>query len=180
MATEKESEFTPRSRQLAYRTGKRIGLKPAQTKEYYWRSMIANQARSFSTPSPQYPAPADLGLRYMAYEKEIKVPSSAIGQGIEEEWRIEYFKPWFASHSAFHEDGQSQFFTTDKGRFGIGQSGVRPGDLACILSGGRVILILREHGTYYILAGCAYVHSVMDGEPASLLDTEELRKFEIH
>lgn len=173
-----------RARHLAYTFGKHNGLDPCVTKDRFWRTMIMNQGwPGFgSTPAgPIYPAPQDLGHRYMAWQKEVEVPAEAIGEGYVFEWHLEYFKPYFASHRAVSDEKRWSFFTTESARFGFGQQGVMSGDLVCLLCGGHVAYILRKKKDHHILVGCAYVHGVMDGEIAiELSNTEQLREFEIH
>ena len=173
-----------RARHVAYTSGKRNGLDTSVTKDRFWRTMIMNRGRPGFGSTPDdlvYPAPKDLGHRYMAWQKEVEVPAEAIGEGIVAEWHLEYFKPYFASLHAVSNSERWSFFTTENGRFGFGQQGAMSGDLICLLCGGRVAYILRKEKDYHILVGCAYVHGVMDGEIAmELSNTEQLRDFEIH
>ena len=169
------------SKKLGYAVGHELGLTEAETRDRFWRTMIGNQGLDRFTNSIEYPAPEHFGLRFLAYEREIEVPSSAIGEGIRIEWELEYPKPWSSALSAFHENRQSQFFTTESGRFGIGQTGVRKGDVACILTGGNAVFLLRQCQEYFTLVGGAYVHGVMDGELSGLLqDPAKVTEFEIH
>lgn len=179
-AAQKDTKATARCKHLAYRTGKMLDLPPATTKDRFWRTLIGNQGRVYTSQVVQYPAPSHYGHRYMAWQKEVEVPREAIGEGIEFECRLEYFKPFIASLTPFSENAKATFFTSRCGRFGIGQPGVRKGDLVCILDGGKVVLLLREHEECHTLVGCAYVHGVMDGELAHRLDDpSELRQFKI-
>jgi hypothetical protein len=173
-----------RARQLAYTSGKRHGLDKPVTKDRFWRTMIMNQGWPRFGASPTelvYPAPQDLGNRYMAWQKEVKVPAEAIGEGEVAEWELEYIKPYLASHDAASETNRWSFFTTTFARFGLGQQGAMVGDLVCLFCGGNVAYILRKEQDHHIFVGCAYVHGIMDGEiAAELSDTERLQDFEIH
>ena len=41
---------------------------------------------------------------------------------------------------------------------------MRPGDIICIFSGGRVPFIVRAEGSEFRLVGEAYVHGLMEGQ----------------
>jgi hypothetical protein len=86
--------------------------------------MIMNQGwpKFGSTPADLvYQAPEELGHRYMALQKEVKVPAEAIGEGEVAERELEYIKPYLASHHAVSETNRWSFFTTTCARFGLGQ-----------------------------------------------------------
>jgi hypothetical protein len=177
------SKAFDRAKRLAYEFGEFNGLDSSVTKDRFWRTMIANQGRSYGAYHADlgYPAPENLGDRYMAWQKEVEVPKEAVGPGIAFEWHQEYFKPYLASLHAFDNTEMWSFFTTQFGRFGLGQKGVRAGDLICILHGGRVTYTLRKVQDHYIFVGCAYVHGIMDGEVADdLRDADCAQEFEIH
>jgi hypothetical protein len=173
-----------RAKDLAYEFGKRNELDNSVTRDRFWRTMIANQGRSSCGvyyADLGYPAPQYLGDRYMAWQKEVDVPDEVVGLGVAFEWNLGYFKPYFTSRHAMENNGQWSFFTTEFGRFGLGQKGIVPGDLICILHGGRVTYTLRKVLDHYIFVGCAYVHGIMDGEIADdLSDAECVQEFEIH
>lgn len=173
-----------RARNLAYTSGKRNCLDTSVTKDRFWRTMIMNQGLPGFGSAPAdlvYPAPQDLGHRYMAWQKEVDVPAEAIGEGEVFEWHLEYFKPYFASQHAISNNERWTFFTTTSARFGLGQQGAMAGDFICLLCGGHVAYILRKEQDHHVFVGCAYVHGIMDGEiAATLSDTEQLQDFEIH
>ena len=180
VAVEDRRDTLYESKLLAYATGQLHGLRRRDTKERFWRTIIANQGRSFDSTRSTYPAPADFGRRYMISQTETEELPEAASEDILQ-WYRNYGEPFKASVDAFNNHQQSNFFTTSSGRFGLGQSGVAPGDMLCILFGGRVVYILRDFGAYQKLVGCAYVHGVMDGELSSQLNDERLvREFEIH
>ncbi|OCK73897.1 hypothetical protein K432DRAFT_257846, partial [Lepidopterella palustris CBS 459.81] len=58
-----------------------------------------------------------------------------------------------------------KLFSTTNGYIGIGDITLEPGDLACVLLGGRTPFILRpvDHGKYRYIGEC-YLHGTMLGE----------------
>ena len=62
---------------------------------------------------------------------------------------------------------------------GIAPRGTREGDKICVLFGGSVPFVLREHkvdsDSYYELVGAAYVDGYMEGEAVSDMSAEELK-----
>ena len=88
-------------------------------------------------------------------------------------------KPDFTKASELTEDaalgrvhavafGRRIFITEDKGKIGLGPSGMGQGDLVCILYGCSVPVILRPvaNGSEdrFKIIGEAYIHSIMNGE----------------
>ena len=51
-----------------------------------------------------------------------------------------------------------------------------PGDLVCILYGGKVPFVLRLVGVHYLLVGPAYVQGVMEGEAIDGVKAEQLHE----
>ena len=99
--------------------------------------------------------------------------------------RSEDFKldKWHASlpmFGAIHSAcAGKKFFSTEKGRIGIGSPFLLPGDPLCVLTNGRPVYILRRSNisnddedspNKYILVGNAYVHGLMNGEAFDLDD----------
>jgi Heterokaryon incompatibility protein (HET) len=72
-------------------------------------------------------------------------------------------------------------FSSKKGYCGIGSNCTRPGDLICVLFGGRVPYILRPKGNDYQCLGEAYIHGLMNGEVVDMWKSGELEatRFEI-
>ena len=167
------------SLRLANEVGKRQYLSTEQIRCFFWRTIIGNQAREHCLAQTDYPALAEYGLRYMAYQDEdVDVPTEFPGPEDVHQRRVEHIAPFSASLDAFHRYSQSISFTTHSGRFAIGQWTVKPGDAACVLAGGKVVFLLRDRGDYQTLVGCAYIHGVMDGELAHLLnDDTKVREF---
>ncbi|MCJ1454648.1 hypothetical protein MMC28_005001 [Mycoblastus sanguinarius] len=71
-----------------------------------------------------------------------------------------------------------KFFTTKGGCIGLGPRSMRPEDLVCILSGGRVPFVLREEGNYHRLVGESYVLGLMDGQ--AVKNKTMFREFRLH
>lgn len=169
------------SRALARKSGSDHGTSEEQVTEWFWRTMCANQGRSGDDERApvSYPACKELGLEFQASQREIAIPEHIDKR--DDLMSFELMRSWRDSAGIFNEHGQSSFFVTESGRFGLGQSGLQRGDVACILSGSRTITLLREHEGYYRFVGCAYVHGLMDGEMASQLeDGSQVRTFDIH
>lgn len=59
-----------------------------------------------------------------------------------------------------------RFFFTGNGYIGIGPACMQEDDSVCIISGAAVPFILRKRDDCHLLAGEAYVHGVMHGEPS--------------
>jgi hypothetical protein len=64
------------------------------------------------------------------------------------------------------------FFTTRNGWMGLGPEKLQPGDKVCILFGEKFPCVLRPMGDYHQFLGECYVHSIMDGEAASMCAAE--------
>jgi hypothetical protein len=56
------------------------------------------------------------------------------------------------------------YFGTETGFRGCTRQSLTPGDLVCLLFGGRYPFILRPHNDGYLLIDQAYVYGIMDGE----------------
>jgi hypothetical protein len=63
-----------------------------------------------------------------------------------------------------------QIFMTKKGYIGLGPDAMRPGDVVCLIFGGRVPYVLRNMGSYWEFIGECYVHGIMNGEALESLD----------
>lgn len=79
-----------------------------------------------------------------------------------------------------------RFFVTEKGYFGLAPATTQPGDLVCILLGGKVPYIVRKtvdadapnkiadmHRTTYKFVGDAYVQGIMNGEAVQDLESDD-------
>jgi hypothetical protein len=79
---------------------------------------------------------------------------------------------------------------SQKGYIGMAPKGVEPGDLICILYGGRVPFILRDVSSkiphnekfgarpYYKVVGDSYIHGIMMGEALDLMEEQGLKEQE--
>ena len=58
---------------------------------------------------------------------------------------------------------------------------MKPGDIICVLFGGKMPFCLRPWGDCYLLVGECYVHGLMNGEAMKMMDRTELveKVFEI-
>jgi hypothetical protein len=73
-----------------------------------------------------------------------------------------------------------EMFLTEQGYLGLGQEGVREGDIVCVFCGGDVPFLLRKSektpGILHLLSEC-YVHGIMDGEAMKGLDKNQITSF---
>ena len=63
---------------------------------------------------------------------------------------------------------------TETGLIGMASSKAKPGDVVCVLFGGRVPFSLRKVEDHYNLVGETYVHGFMDGRAVDLANRSEL------
>jgi hypothetical protein len=68
----------------------------------------------------------------------------------------------------------NMFLRTSEGWRGVGSARIRADDTLAVLFGSPVPLILRQHGTYYRLAGNCYIHGLMDGEAIEMWENGEI------
>ena len=102
-------------------------------------------------------------LRQLAEEAESK--------HIEEQW----------SRSANGASKNRIFAKTEKSYYVLGPKVTKPGDVVCVLFGGKLPFCLRPLGDRYLLVGECYVHGLMNGEAMEMMDRQELAEevFEI-
>lgn len=102
-------------------------------------------------------------LRQLAEEAETKQ--------IEEQW----------SRSANGASKNRIFAKTEKGYYILGPQVTQPGDVVCVLFGGKLPFCLRPLGDRYLLVGECYVHGLMKGEAMEMMNCQELAEevFEI-
>ncbi|EXJ60132.1 hypothetical protein A1O7_04284 [Cladophialophora yegresii CBS 114405] len=67
-------------------------------------------------------------------------------------------------------------FRTKDGYIGVGPCLVQPGDVCCVLFGGKVPFILRPIDDHFILIGKSYMHGAMNDEIIDRLDSGELEE----
>lgn len=74
------------------------------------------------------------------------------------------------------------FLSTKSGHLGFGPNTVKPGDLVCVLYGGKVPFVLRKVGEEHRLVGPAYVEGIMEGEVVESRGAQVLQEqtFSIH
>lgn len=131
------------------------------TIDAFWRTLIGDQGRHI------YPAPEQYGTHfesYLAHASARKagypdVPTSDENHNVSRDANSLLYQAslgYVASHK--------KFFTTNKCAIGLGPQSMRPGDVICILSGGRVPFIVRAEGSEFRLIGEAYVHGLMEGQ----------------
>lgn len=97
-------------------------------------------------------------------------------------WREkEKFYRKLHSYMMFRRNRETwHFFTTDDGRFALGGSEVREGDVVAVLDGAKVPVVLRPTGESMDGVECcrfvspAYVHGSMDGEEVDGPGTQDL------
>lgn len=68
------------------------------------------------------------------------------------------------------------FLLTQNGSIGFGPKSSQPGDLICVLYGGKVPFVLRKVGEEHRLLGPAYVEGIMEGEAVESGKAEMLRE----
>ena len=68
------------------------------------------------------------------------------------------------TNSLSRQAAYRKFLITKKGTIELRLRSMRPSDLVCILSGGRVLFVVRAEGSYFRLVGEAYVHGLMEGQ----------------
>lgn len=73
------------------------------------------------------------------------------------------------------------FAKTEKGYYVLCPKVTQPGDVVCVLFGGKLPFCLRPLGDRYLLVGECYVHGLMNGEAMEMMSREELAEevFEI-
>ena len=73
------------------------------------------------------------------------------------------------------------FARTEKGYYVLGPKVTQPGDIVCVLFGGKLPFCLRPLGDRYLLVGECYVHGLMNGEAMEMMERGNLAEgvFEI-
>lgn len=66
------------------------------------------------------------------------------------------------------------FAKTNKGYYVLGPKVTQPGDIVCVLFGGKLPFCLRPLGDRYLLVGECYVHGLMNGEAMEMMSRHEL------
>lgn len=145
-------------------------------KESFWRTAVMNRSRTgFIEESP---APNEFEQMAQVLFEEGSVPATSNPELPDLERKQAFIAPFLASlqKSLTHRC----FFTATTGKYtGIGPYCSKPGDIAVILYGCNVPLILRPIGSRFELIGDAYVHGIMDGELVENAVDEDKRTFEV-
>jgi hypothetical protein len=126
---------------------------------------------------------------WIAYFRTLTADRTALSPRINDEYRLQYFAA-FCDQSLYDSTEEYQclslstweevskgigsiiedkdMFLTAQGYLGLGHEGFQVGDTVCILSGGDVPFLLREHvqedQKVFLFLGECYIHGVMDGE----------------
>ncbi|KAK3170323.1 hypothetical protein OEA41_009710 [Lepraria neglecta] len=129
--------------------------------EAFWRTLIGDQG------SHIFPAPEQYGTHFESYLFHAK----ARNQGYPKTPKIRKSGDVpNAAHPLVYQAAlgyvapNRKFLTTTKGLIGLGPHSMQPGDLICIMSGGRVPYVLRKEGGHCRLIGESYVHGLMEGQ----------------
>jgi hypothetical protein len=78
------------------------------------------------------------------------------------------------------DEEKHYFFKTSAEKFVLGDYGILSGDKICLLFGGSEAFVLRNHGRYYTLVGCAYIDGMEHGHLEKCLhDESNIVEFEI-
>lgn len=115
--------------------------------------------------------------RNLKNRRTAKNPVAAGGSSISEE--ITKIIAWVGSVA-----GRCQtrtYFTSTKGKVGVGPPDTKPGDTVAVLFGGRSVYVLRERDETqkFEFIGCAFVHGLMELSRSSKEDIGETEWFSI-
>ena len=138
----------------------------------FWQTLIGDQGRHI------YPAPEQYGTHfknYLAHATARKAGYPGVPRSQETLTVSEKANPLLQQAALGYAAPYRKFFTTQKGTIGLGPRSMRPGDLVCILSGGRVPFIVRAEGPYFRLIGESYVYGLMADE--AVKDGIEIQEF---
>lgn len=165
-----------KSKHTPYPTGESMDEAFAQTLTMSWSNA------AFSTGGDTYHAIDFQHSCVALYEKTISLFTekgrTADIEYLNKEWKQEYLrlKSLVGAHTkspTFSEDLQSNcigrtLFATENGYLGLGDNALEPGDLVCVLLGGRTPYVLRPAGgNKYKFLGECYLHGIMYGEALS-------------
>jgi hypothetical protein len=140
--------------------------------EAYWRTLIANSTFGFQKDSTTWhKCDTDLQDVYQRWKANRNVERLPGDPGPMLDESIGSFMG-STQRACTHR----QFFATSGGRIGLGPIDTKVGDSVCVLYGGPVPFIIREHSDDRLcyLIGEAYVHGLMAGEAIKMRDHEGL------
>jgi hypothetical protein len=146
------------------------------SKEDFWRALVMDRDRAGFIE--HCPAPDEFEHMAQVIFEEKSVPASFNPELSDLERKQLFIAPFVASiqKSLTHRC----FFTATTGNYmGIGPCYSKPGDIAVILYGCNVALILRPLGSRFELIGDAYVHGIMNGELVENTVDKGTRMFEM-
>jgi hypothetical protein len=116
---------------------------------------------------------ADFGAYCRDCLQRVTTAMAEAGISRQEQTEVEKWFPMPQSVESAHGPGDlfgaaiettRPFFTTDKGRMGLGPVIVEEGDRICVLFGGKMPFVLRPTGEYYRLVGECFVPGLLHGE----------------
>jgi hypothetical protein len=135
---------------------------PEGCEEAFWRTLIADRDLNWHGP----PTTESFAGRFESFLND------------DFEANINYIRPY--SHAVINRLVRRSFLVTEKGYLGLGRTGMRKGDLICIIRGGNVPFILRNRSDGFLEFVCdAYLHGVMDGSFVRDARPEDLKEFKI-
>lgn len=123
--------------------------------EVYWRTLVANVDDKLKRAAPEF------GHALGNWRQSLGL--------IDNQNEVDNMDELISQTGAFSKaltlGGSSRCFgTTAEGYMGLFPSAAQVGDLVCVLFGGVVPFLLREHVGYFELVGECYVHGVMEGQ----------------
>jgi hypothetical protein len=146
------------------------------SKEDFWRTLVMDRGRAGFIEV--CPAPDEFEHMAQVIFEDKSVPASSNPELSDLERKQLFTAPFVASiqKSLTHRC----FFTATTGNYmGIGPCYSKPDDIAVILYGCNVALILRPLGSRFELIGDAYVHGIMNGELVENTVDKGTRMFEM-
>ena len=141
----------------------------------FWQTLIGDQGRHI------YPAPEQYGTHFENYLSHATARKAGYPRAPRSQESLvvsEKANPLLQQAALGYVAPYRKFFTTKKGTIGLGPRSMRPGDLVCILSGGRVPFIVRAEGSYFRLVGESYVYGLMEGQ--AVKDGIKFQEFVFH
>tara|TARA_R110002003_G_scaffold234_2_gene16894 strand:+ start:5213 stop:7060 length:1848 start_codon:yes stop_codon:yes gene_type:complete len=146
----------------------------------FWRTLIAGHPIDSDTDFDQirsdYRAWNSSILRFSSMRRWVPhtvlvalVTMKIVLEGLRTLLALTCFLPLYdRSHEPFNAlvqcVAQRKLFRTSAGYVGLAPESVRAGDTIALFQGGRLPLIIRQHGDRWRLIGDCYVHGLMNGE----------------
>lgn len=136
--------------------------------EAYWRTLLMDHNPHAKGLSNQR-IPADIDVSAIFYSLAQR---RALTRSLYSQILLEPNPRW--SERLQSTVKYKRFFTTETGLIGMASSKAKPGDVVCVLFGGRVPFSLRKVEDHYNLVGETYVHGFMDGRAVDLTNVGDL------